>query len=137
VISLVGQPLLSSKAHPGKETRILAFAIDDSYAYYERREYEVQFQILDKGGGQVDLEYDAAVPAKGERDGTRRAAEPFFFTDSGNWAIATFRLPEAAFANRQEGGSDFRLVTKNRGMAIRWTSPGEVESGGRPPVEKS
>ena len=120
VVSLAGQALLRAKAVPGQATRILAFAIDDSYAYYERRDYEVQLQILDKGPGQVSLEYDAAAPGKGETDRTRRAAEPFYFTDSGQWAVATFKLPEAAFANRQEGGADFRLVTKNRGMAIRW-----------------
>jgi len=120
VVALSGQSLLMAKPVPGKDTRTLAFEIDDSYAYYERREYEVQIQLLDKGRGQVDLEYDAALPAKGGRDRTRRAAEPFYFVDTGNWATATFKLPEAAFANRQEGGSDFRLVTKGRGLSIRW-----------------
>jgi hypothetical protein len=120
VVALSGQSLLMAKPVTGKETRTLAFDIDDSYAYYEKREYEVQIQLLDKGRGQVDLEYDAAAPGQSDRDRTRRAAEPFYFVDTGNWATATFKLPEAAFANRQEGGSDFRLVTKGRGLSIRW-----------------
>ena len=120
VVRLAEQPLLMAKPVKGKELRILAFDIDESYAWYERREYEVQAQVLDKGRGQIDLEYDAATPGKGGGDRTRRAAEPYYYTDSGGWATATWKLPEAVFANRQEGGSDFRLVTKGRGLSLRW-----------------
>ncbi|HEY3226296.1 MAG TPA: hypothetical protein VGK61_04785, partial [Planctomycetota bacterium] len=120
VVTLTDEKILIAKPVEGVARRILAFAVDDSYALYERREYEVQIQILDKGPGSVVLEYDAAAPGKGGTDRTRRTAEPFYFTDSGGWATATFRLPEAAFANRQEGGSDFRLVREKGGLSIRW-----------------
>ena len=120
VVVLAGTSLLMAKPVPGIDARVLAFQVDDSYAYYEKREYEVQLQIMDKGRGHVDLVYDAALPGKDQRDRTRRAAEPFHFADSGDWATVTFRLPEAAFANRQEGGADFRLVTRGRGLSIRW-----------------
>ncbi len=120
VVTLAGQRILMAKAVQSVEGRALAFEIDDSYAYFERREYEVQVQLMDKGKGQVVLEYDAAAASKDQPDRTRRAAEPFHFTDSGDWAAATFKLPEAAFANRQKGGADFRLVTRARGLSIRW-----------------
>jgi hypothetical protein len=121
VVNLAGQTFLMSKAVKGQELRILAFDIDESYAWYERREFEVQAQVLDKGRGQIDLEYDAATPGKGGGDRTRRVSpEPYYYTDSGGWATATWRLPDAVFANRQEGGSDFRLVTKGRGLSLRW-----------------
>lgn len=120
IVALASQSILMSRPIPGKDARVLAFDIDDSYAYFERREYEVQLQILDKGRGHVDLVYDAAGAGKGGGDRTHRAAEPYYYTDSGDWATATFKLPEAAFANRQEGGSDFRLVTRGRGLSIRW-----------------
>jgi hypothetical protein len=119
VVELAGQRLLAAKP-AARDQRILAFVIDDSYAYYERREYEIQLQILDKGKGEVVLEYDAAVDGGGQKDRTRRPAGSFHYTDSGDWTTATFRLPEAAFANRQEGGGDFRLVTQGRGLSIRW-----------------
>jgi hypothetical protein len=120
IVKLADQRILMAKPVEGRDRRVLAFAVDDSYALYERRVYEVQIQVLDKGPGKVVLEYDAAVPGKGEKDRTCRTAEPYYFTDSGDWATATFRLPDAAFANRQEGGSDFRLVTEKRGLSIRW-----------------
>jgi len=119
-VTLADEKILMSKPVEGVARRVLAFAVDDSYALYERREYEVQVQILDTGPGSLVLEYDAASPGKGGTDRTRRAAEPFYFTNSGGWATATFRLPEAAFANRQEGGSDFRLVREKGGISIRW-----------------
>jgi hypothetical protein len=119
VVALAGQRILSAKPAAG-DRRLLAFAVDDSYAYYERREYEIQLQILDKGKGEVVLEYDAAVSGANSPDRARRSAGSFHFTDSGDWATASFKLPEAAFANRQEGGSDFRLVTQGRGLSIRW-----------------
>lgn len=120
VVTLAGQTLLIAKPVKESDTRILAFDVDDSYAFYERREYEVQIQVMDRGPGQLVLEYDAATPAGGEKDRTRRAAAPYFFTNSGEWATATFKLPEAAFANRQEGESDLRLVRKGGGLSIRW-----------------
>lgn len=120
IITLANQRILRAKEVTGVEGRVLAFAIDDSYAYYEKREYEVQLQLIDKGKGELVIEYDAASPGKGGTDRTRRHSEPFYYTDSADWNTATFRLPEAAFANRQEGGSDFRIVTKNPGLSIRW-----------------
>ena len=120
VVSAAGQKILMAKAVTGKEGRVLAFSIDDSYAYYERREYEIQLQVMDRGKGEIVIEYDAAAPAKGETDRTRRATEAWHYADTGDWAAATFKLPEAAFCNRQEGGSDFRIVTKNAGLSIRW-----------------
>lgn len=120
VVKLADQRILMAKPVEGRDRRVLAFGVDDSYALYEHREYEVQIQVLDRGPGKVVLEYDAAVPGKGEKDRTCRTAEPYYFTNSGEWATATFRLSDAAFANRQEGGSDFRLVTEKRGLSIRW-----------------
>ncbi|HZL73360.1 MAG TPA: hypothetical protein VFC86_12940 [Planctomycetota bacterium] len=120
VVTVAGQKLLMAKEVTGKEGRVLAFSIDDSYAYYERREYEVQLQVMDRGKGEIVIEYDAAAPAKGETDRTRRLAEPWHYADTGDWAAATFKLPEASFCNRQEGGSDFRIVTKNAGLTVRW-----------------
>ena len=120
VVALAGHSLLMAKAVPGVDARTLAFEVDDSFAFYERREYEIQIQVLDKGRGQVDLLYDAAVPGGKGKDRTLRAAEPYYYKDSGDWATATFRLPEAAFANRQDGGADLRLVSKGRGLSIRW-----------------
>jgi hypothetical protein len=119
VVTLASQRLLMAKAVTGVEGRVLAFAIDDSYAYYERREYEIQLQLMDRGRGEVVLEYDAATAGK-SKDRTRRRTEAWHFADSGDWATATFKLPDAAFANRQDAGSDFRIVTSNAGLSVRW-----------------
>ena len=120
VVTLTGQSILISKAVAGQETRVLAFEIDDSYALYERRDFEVQLQLLDKGPGSLTIEYDAAAPAKEGGERLHRAAEPWYYTNSGNWTTVTFTLPEAAFANRQGGGGDFRLVRKGAGISLRW-----------------
>jgi hypothetical protein len=120
VVNLTGQSILISKSVAGQDMRYLAFEIDDSYALYERRDFEVQLQLLDKGPGSLTIEYDAAAPAKEGGERLHRAAEPWYYTNSGNWATVTFTLPEAAFANRQGGGGDFRLVRKGAGLSLRW-----------------
>ena len=87
---------------------------------YERRDFEVQLQLLDKGPGSLTIEYDAASPGKEGGDRLHRAADPWYYTNSGNWTTVTFVLHEAAFANRQGGGGDFRLVRKGAGISLRW-----------------
>jgi hypothetical protein len=118
IVELTGIRMVTTKAAKA-ETRFLAFAVDDSWRYYDRRGYDVVVEYLDKGKGTFTLEYDSADK---ERKGTERwhkvgGEEPF--TDSGEWKTATFTLADALFGNHQAGGSDFRLRVEKRGLAIR------------------
>ncbi len=110
IVEAAGVRMLTSKAAPGTARRQLAFAVDDSFAWWERRAYELRLDFLDRGTGEFAVEYDGwAGPGR---------AGPVAFTDSGDWREAVLRLPEAALAGRQEGGSDFRIVLEGRGIAL-------------------
>lgn len=121
VAELAGLKALTSKADPSSDRRMIAFDVDDSWGWFERRTFLLEVEALDTGEGKITVEYDAATAPEGG-DRTRRALEPSTFTGTGEWKTFKFRLPDAALANRQEGGSDLRLVTVKRGISIRWAA---------------
>ena len=48
-----------------------------------------------------------------------KSAGKILFTNTGDWRVETFKLPDAIFGNGQPGGSDFRLSSDRRGLSIR------------------
>lgn len=119
LVQLRGIAMLSSKeAKPGKR-RVLAFDVDDSFHYFDRRSYTLTVEFLDVGTGSFRVEYDAADRTRGPEERRLKAAGERGFTGSGEWREESIDLPEALFGNGQPGGSDFRLVLEGRGIALR------------------
>jgi hypothetical protein len=118
-IQFRGIAMLASKEVKGATRRILAFDVDDSFALLEKRGFDVSVEFLDAGEGSFVLEYDAWDPALPAADRAVKSAGERRFTGTGEWRTETFELLDARFGNGQPGGSDFRLVTEKRGIAVR------------------
>ncbi|HQK92848.1 MAG TPA: glycosyl hydrolase family 28-related protein [Armatimonadota bacterium] len=80
----------------------------------------IEVDYLDEGAGVFFLEYDSTdetVLKVAERPGAFKGTEPVELTGSGEWRTATFRLPDARFSDRCNGG-DFRITSPEAHMAV-------------------
>lgn len=118
-IQLRGIAMLASKENKAGARRTLCFDVDDSFSFFERRSFEVEVEFLDSGEGAFSLEYDAWDKALAPAARAAKLAGERRFTATGDWRTEKFDLPDARFGNLQPGGSDFRLVTEKRGIAVR------------------
>ncbi len=96
--------------------------MDDSFAFFDQPvSLDVEVEYLDVGTGKLLLEYDGYEP--GQRDLLQYRYRPVTLTnfkDTGMWQKASARLRNIRFANRQNGGADFRLWGgENRDIIVR------------------
>jgi predicted alpha-1,2-mannosidase len=92
--------------------RYIYFEVDDDIAFDGNYVAEVEVEYLDEGTAPFGLQYDSTDP-RGTPLEMYKSAGQIQRTGSGTWRTATFELPDARFANRQNGGSDFRLTAGN------------------------
>jgi hypothetical protein len=118
-IQLRGVAMLASKEKKAGARRYLSFDVDDSFAFFEKRSYEVTVEFLDTGEGAFTLEYDAWDRSLEPAARAVKSAGEKRFTATADWRTETFDLPDARFGNSQPGGSDFRLASDKRGVAVR------------------
>lgn len=78
------------------------FDIDDAYLYGGVNSVEITVRYYDQGLDRWQLHYHAP-------DNVYKLAGEIAKHDSREWLTATFRLDDAAFANGQSGGNDFRI----------------------------
>lgn len=84
------------------------FQVDDSVAYNGSYVAQVSVEYYDQGSNQFMLQYDStdcSVPLSG----AYKSAGTVTKTNTGTWKTATFTLPDAHFANRENNSADFRL----------------------------
>lgn len=79
---------------------------------------EVGIEYLDRGTGTFVLQYDSHNPA-GDVNGAYMNATPIPLQDTGEWKWAKVTLTDARFANRQNGGTDFRLTARSQELVVR------------------
>ncbi|NPA90563.1 MAG: DNRLRE domain-containing protein [Chloroflexi bacterium] len=92
--------------------RYFYFDVDDRFLYDgNARDVRVRVTYLDWGHDTWALEYDGV-------DGPFTLAGVVQKTHSGEWRTEEFFLPDARFANRQPGHTDFRLDSRNDGDEI-------------------
>lgn len=84
------------------------FGIDDAVVFDGDYAAVVTVEYLDQGNDTFTVEYDSS-DTDGPVNGTFTLAGEVAKTDTGQWLTASFALPEARFANRQQGAFDFRL----------------------------
>ena len=77
----------------------LYFDLDDRFLRGRHEPVQIKVTYRDAGGGDWWVEHQG-----GRSPAVRR-------TGDGAWKTATFRLPRPAFANRLNGGTDFRIAT--------------------------
>ena len=86
------------------------FDLDDELAFDGTRALTVTVEYLDRGTDAFSLEYDSANAAGGPIEGAFTPAGSVRKTGTGEWRAATFELPDARMANRQQGRFDFRIA---------------------------
>jgi serine/threonine protein kinase/WD40 repeat protein len=101
----------------------LYFHLDDAFAFDLPAKGTDQFwlsvDVHDKQPLMLDVDYDGAAISK-EEDGTWTHSEKQLTSGSGRWTTKYFELPAPRFANRQNGGADFRLhTTESVGLEVR------------------
>jgi hypothetical protein len=125
--------------------RYMYFGLDDELAsdgYYVAR---VEVEYLDEGTQSFGLQYDSN-DCTATLNGAYDSAGDVQRSGTGNWKTATFDLPDARFANRENGGSDFRFAAGGSTLTIhsvtvtiledRTTHPPAPEPGVAEPVEQ-
>lgn len=118
-VQLRGVAMLSCKEGKKGPRRALAFDVDDSFSYFEKRSYTLTLEFLDLGQGSFRVEYDSADRKLSTAERHLRSAGETVFTNTGDWREVSIDLPDAFFGNGQPGGGDLRLVMEGRGIAVR------------------
>jgi len=88
----------------------LYFAVADGFYFDQNEPLTIEFDYVEAGEGPLVLEYDSRDP-KAPLDGAYKAGGKVDrHGGEHRWRTATFRLNDARFCNRQNGGSDFRIA---------------------------
>ena len=105
----------------GKRTTLnLYLQIDPAFKQQDASSVRIEVEYLDPNPGTMGIHYDARDTAATANAIYREADAPIRLTGSGAWRKATFRTKDdAAFSNRQNGQSDFRIWAKTPVLFLR------------------
>ncbi len=92
---------------------------DDWASDGDRSVVDVTVVYHDRGSGELYLQYDSTDPAGSSSDGAYRPSIAVQLDDTGEWRSHTFRLIDAGFGGRQNGGADLRVaVDSNEPLSV-------------------
>jgi hypothetical protein len=95
----------------------LYFAVPDPFLFDLREPITVEIEYLDAGTGTLALEYDSR-DEKALLDGAYKTAGTVERKGTDQWRTRTFRLEDAFFTNRENGGSDFRIAVVGEPVCV-------------------
>jgi glycoprotein endo-alpha-1,2-mannosidase len=99
--------------------KYMYFDVADQFLYdISGQELEVLVEFLDSGYGSFQVQYDSHNQA-GALQGAYTNTPPVRLQDSGEWRVAHIKLLDARLANRQNGGTDFRLYAGTGELIVR------------------
>jgi hypothetical protein len=100
----------------GNPRRYMYFSVQNQFAYAipKGSRMTISVTLLDTGGGPVSLMYDGA------KNAFTRAATSFPLTGGKKWRTLTWKIPDAYFGDRENSGTDLRLLTP--GDRATWVS---------------
>jgi hypothetical protein len=108
------------RTQPGVGThQYLYFDVADPYYYDHHGSPSVRVTYFDEGREPIELQYDSTDDTGAIRDRYKPASPPSARDDSKAWKTAVVQLPGARLANRQNGGADFRFLSRGHEMLIR------------------
>ena len=88
---------------------------------------EIELEYFDMGTGDIALDYDSTDVRSAVEGAYKRPANIIHRTNSGGWQEARFRITDARFANRENGGADFRFYNGGDDLLIRAVRVRRVE----------
>ena len=108
--------LLGPAAPQPGATQYLYFQVSDHLAF----DCDADFELLvtRSTGKPLELHYDSR-DRFAPLDGSYRSLPPVALSSDGTWSVDRYVLSRARFANRQNGGSDFRFVAGPGSASIR------------------
>ncbi len=108
--------LRTTTAAAGKAT-YLYFQVSDHYAFDVEGDYALEIAFAGKLDPRLEVQYDSAAPVAPQR-GAYRVAVALGRHREGGLTVARFALPQANFANRQNGECDLRIWTPGGAAAV-------------------
>jgi hypothetical protein len=94
----------------------LYFQVSDHFAFDVDAAFELE--VVRAAATPLHVEFDSR-DGSATLDGSYTACAPTRAQRDGDWLTETYTLRSARFANRQNGGADFRLLLPQRAAAIR------------------
>jgi len=88
---------------------------------------EIEMEYFDTGAGDVALDYDSTDVHSADEGAYKRPANVIHRTNSGGWQKVHFRINDARFANRENGGADFRFYNGGDDLFIRGVRVRRIE----------
>jgi hypothetical protein len=95
----------------------LYFAVPDPFLFDAHTTVAIEVEYLDSGSGALALEYDSRDEAS-PHDGAYKNADAIQREGDNQWKTHTFRIGDALFCNRENGGSDFRLAVAGDPLCV-------------------
>jgi len=95
----------------------LYFAVPDAFFFDLNAPVAIEIEYLDSGSGNLGLEYDSRDEAA-PFDGAYKKAGTVEREGTNQWKTHTFRLDDALFCNRENGGSDFRILVTGEPLCL-------------------
>ncbi len=100
--------------------RYCYFRIDPSFKQDNLRRARIDVEYLAPEPGTLSVHYDALARPDGRSAAYKSVARTASLAGTNAWQTATFDTrDDAAFSNRQNGGSDFRLVVRAPVLGVR------------------
>ena len=100
-----------------RTTCYLYFGVADEFAFATAQSYRLEVEFVDGGRGQVGLQYDSWDVMAAQK-GAYKAAPSYKRSGSVRAGTLVYELPDARFANRENGGTDFRLTSTGDPLSI-------------------
>jgi hypothetical protein len=88
---------------------------------------EIELEYFNAGAGEIVLQYDSTDSRLPDAGAFKRYPYPIQRTNKAQWQLARFRVNDARFANRENGGSDFRFYNGGDDLLIRAVRVRRVE----------
>jgi hypothetical protein len=79
---------------------------------------EIDLAYLDAGSGDIALDYDSTDFQSTDAGAWKRHPDVVHRLNSGQWKLARFNVDDAHFANRENGGTDFRFYNGGDALLI-------------------
>ncbi len=91
---------------------------DDSFLVQPGATLEIDLAYFDAGSGDIVLEYDSTDPRAPLGGAYKAYPYAIHRMNTGTWKLARFWVNDARFANRQNGGADFRFYNGGDDLLI-------------------
>lgn len=92
--------------------------VDDSFLVQRGARLEIDLAYFDAGSGEIRLDYDSTDPQAPVGGAYKSYPYTIHLMNTSTWKLARFWVSDARFANRQNGGADFRFCNGGDDLMI-------------------